>query len=65
MPTKIPGIQAKHAIISDNCRQLRGDEGAIDEALDRLKQEYVKLMEHWPLGKEVKFHVVLTVDYPR
>lgn len=61
----IPGIKAKHAIISDTCRE-KGDDGAFDEAVGVLYQEYVKLTTGpWPKGKNAKFHLVLTVDYPK
>lgn len=61
---ELPGIKAQHAIITDTCRQNRGDEGAIDEALARLKQEYLATLKFWPIGKDVTFHVALTVDKP-
>lgn len=63
--TKIYGIKAAHAVISDNYRIGKTDEGAIDEALSILRSEYDKLIEHWPVGKKANFHLVLTVDYPR
>lgn len=57
----IPGIKAVHAIITDTCRENRGDEGAIDEALRRVKEEYMACAPVWPAGT-VQFHVVLTVE---
>ena len=63
--TKIPGIKASHAIITDECRQNRHDIGAFFEASDRVRAEYTKLMHDWPIGKGAEFHLVLTVDYPR
>jgi len=63
---RVPGIMALHAIITKQCRLNRTDEGAVDEALARIKSEYVKLMESWPVeGKPVQFHVALTVEYKR
>lgn len=65
MTTTVPGIKAQHAVISDDCRLNRGNRGAVDEAIARVRVEYESLLEHWPIGKEAKFHLVLTVDYPR
>lgn len=65
MLTKLPGIKVRHAMISDVCRENKTDEGAIDEALVRLKESYMDTIRHWPIGKEAEFHVVLTVEYPR
>ncbi len=65
MESKVPGIKAAHAIISTNCRAMRGDIGAYDEAVLRLRSDYEKLLSHWPREKGAKFHVVLTVEYPR
>ena len=63
MQTKVPGITAVHAVISDACRG-KGDITAFDEACERLGAEYRKLVTGpWPKGKGAKFHLVLTVDY--
>lgn len=59
--SKIPGITAKHRIITDGCRS-RGKGIAIEEALESLKEEFEALDEIWPEGEDHKFHVVLTVD---
>lgn len=59
---KIPGIKALHAVITDACRQGRGEEGAIDEALARLRDQYLGLAKFWSDKGGVQFHLVLTVD---
>ena len=59
----IPGIKAKHAIISDECRINKSDGGAFEEAVAHLREEYKNLLHHWPTGKRAKFHVVLTVEH--
>lgn len=59
--TKVPGLKAKHRIITDGCRS-RGKGVAIDEALESLKEEFEILDEIWPEGDDHRFHVVLTVD---
>lgn len=61
---QIPGVPAKHAIITDTCRTGRGEDGAIDEALKRLRDEYLNCARGWPVGKGVKFHIALIVERP-
>jgi hypothetical protein len=58
--TTLPGIKAKHAVITPTCR-LRGDEVVIDEALARLRSEFLAIVPHWP-AETSEFHVVLTVS---
>jgi hypothetical protein len=58
--TLIPGIKAQEAVISPTCRANRGVEGAIDEALRRIKDEYMALQIL--VNVDAKFHVVLTVE---
>jgi hypothetical protein len=60
--TFLPGVKAKHAIISSVCRANRGDAGAADEAVDRLRVELGRLMEAWDPERGATFHLVLTVD---
>lgn len=38
--TRIPGIAAKHCIITETCRANRGDEGAFEEAVARIRDAY-------------------------
>lgn len=58
-------IIAKHAIITDTCRNNKGDVGAINEALERIRQEYDNLLQYWPIGKGTKFHIKLIVEYEK
>lgn len=60
--TQIPGLKAQHAIVRDACRRLRGDAGAIDEALARLRNEARVLLDRWPGGEGHQLHFVLTVE---
>lgn len=60
----IPGITARHAIITDNCIAGRGEEGAADEALARCKQSLMESIKGWRGHSGVKFHVVVTVERP-
>ncbi len=64
-PTKIPGLCARHIIIKDACRELRGDKGAIDEALGRARDALEKAIKGWgPPGRGMQLHVVVTVERP-
>jgi hypothetical protein len=59
----IPGIKAKHAIISKECRQNRTAQGAFDEAAKRLQEEYLECVKH-ECNESVKYHLVLTLERP-
>lgn len=60
--TTIPGIKAKHAIVTDQCRLNRTDEGAVDEALRRLREEALQCIDGWKGTPGVNFHFLLTVE---
>jgi hypothetical protein len=63
---KVEGIKAVHAIITDECRKNKGEFDAIVEATNRITTEYVDfLVKTHPIGKGVKFHVVLSVEEGR
>lgn len=55
-------IKAKHAIVSDVCRANRTTEGAVDEALARLREEALALMARRGEGRGDKFHFVLSIE---
>lgn len=59
---KVPGLKAKHAIVTDACRELRGDEGTVDESLARLRAEALLALAGWPPGEGTRFHFVLSVE---
>ncbi len=58
--TKIPGICAKHAVITPACRDGHSDMGAFWEAANRLREEYKSCLVE--ANKDAKFHLVLTVE---
>jgi len=60
--TTIPGTKAAHAWVTDQCRVGRTDAGARDEALRRLSDEFDKCAKGHPLGRDTRFHFVLTVQ---
>lgn len=59
--TDVPGMCAQHAIITQDCRKGRGDDGAFEEAVRRLRREYEHAVKGWG-DYPVNFHVVLTVE---
>lgn len=62
--SNVPGINAIHAVITPTCRQNRGDDGAFDEAMDRLREQYRKTLEI--RGEDgAEYHVVLSVESKR
>ena len=60
--TPVPGIAAETTVISSACRRGHGDEGAIDEALSRIRKAMIDTIPRWPLDKGATFFVSLTVD---
>lgn len=62
--TKIPGIKVRHAIITPVCRKNRTLEGAFEEAVRRLKDEYYACLQYSG-NDEADFHLVLTLDRPK
>lgn len=70
MKTNIPGIKAKHALITPNCRTVDRPQydpdprmAAFDEAAARLREEYRAICEARGDG-DYRFHVVLTLEMP-
>jgi hypothetical protein len=61
--SNIPGICAKHAIVTPECRANKGHVTAFEEAISRLFDEYA-LINCYPENVDVKYHLVLTVERP-
>jgi len=59
----VPGITAKHAIITPACRSSHTAEGAFEEAVRRLREEYLTCAG-LDCNATVSFHLVLTVERP-
>lgn len=59
---KIPGMAAIVAVITPNCRLSRGDQGAIDEALRRVREVMVETLGNWPPEKAATFFLSFNVD---
>ena len=56
-------VTAYHAVITPECRDGRGDTGAIDEALKRIRNEYLACLPGWS-DTSAKFHVELYIERP-
>lgn len=61
--TRTPGMSASHAIITEECLENRGEQGAIDEALDRTRESLEQCVPAWA-GKGARFHVVVVIERP-
>lgn len=66
--SKLPGIKAKHAIITPNCRTVPRPQfdrdprmAAFDEAAGRLRREYREICDARGEG-DYKLHLVLTLE---
>ena len=69
MPKKIPGLTAKHAIITPNCRTVVRPEydpdprvAAFEEAVNRLREEYRAICD--ARDDAWTGHVVLRIEGP-
>lgn len=55
-------VQAKHAIVSDQCRSNWTDAGAVDQALEHLRKEAVRLIELRGHGRGDLLHFKLEIE---
>ncbi len=62
--TKIPGLCATHRIISDDCREAKGDETVRAEVRESVNHAVARALDGWEKGKGAKIHVVVTVERP-
>ena len=60
----IPGMVAKHKIVTPECQRTHGDSVAAQMALDELKREYEACNTKDNRAAGAEFHFVLTVDRP-
>lgn len=58
-------IQVDGAIISTNCRNLHGDDGARKIAINQIDEQLKILMETWGKDKESKFELKLFLHRKR
>lgn len=62
MSVKVHGIPAVTAVVTSACREGHGDEGAVDEALARMRVVMMDTLPRWSLDKDATFFLVFTVD---
>jgi hypothetical protein len=55
-------IKAKHCIITDNCRELHGEIGAFNEAVKRLRDEYIEIVKGHKQGIGSQIHLTLSIE---
>lgn len=61
--TNTPGIKAMHAIVTPVCTANKGNDGAISEALERLRKEAERILPLWQgRGVSCNLNFVLTVE---
>lgn len=61
--TRLPGIKAKHTIITPNCRRVQGGaKRAFTIATDILRKEYEEILRMREDRTDLNFHLVLTVE---
>lgn len=60
--TKVPGISAKHTVITDECRAVHGDGGAFNRAVLALLSVYNDLTHRRSDEEGLNYHLVLTVE---
>ena len=56
----VPGLKVVHAIVTPNCRRVRGLHGAFEEAVRRLRKEYLTC-DTYDCNAKVDYHVVITL----
>ena len=61
--TKIPGIKALHRFVTKNCRK-RPYLAWLKDINGEIENQLLELDAAWDDDSEVKFHVVITVEYP-
>lgn len=60
--TEIPGLRALHRWITDDCRQGKGNEGAIQEVVEDVDRQLRQSLTGWPEGEGTRVHVVITIE---
>lgn len=59
--SNVPGINARHAVITPTCRANRTDMGAFEEAVARLRSDYERIVAK--RGEDgALYHIVLAVE---
>jgi|ERR1700733_14371249 len=63
--TRVVGTQITAAFITPECRANRGDEGAWQEAVVRLGQQYFEIVQAWEgRPEQPTLNLILTMERP-
>ena len=60
--SSIPGVVAKHRWVTDQCRESKGDAGAMREAVESLYEEALQCLDGHRQMAGVRYHFALTVE---
>ena len=56
-------VKKKHLIINDDVRTGKTESEAFESMVRLLRKAYINLLDDWPVGRGVRFHVELHVEY--
>lgn len=56
-------VRAHQRIITPECRNNRGELGALNEALGTVGKSVLDLYRHWPIEKGAKIILTVEVEY--
>lgn len=63
--TQVPGTQVTAAFITPECVRNRGVEGAWEEAVKRLREEYEAVLDGWrEIPEQPTMNLILTMERP-
>lgn len=62
--TTLPGLKAEHLVISAKCIETHGDLGALDIAFEKLKKQYLMLVDVWGEQEGFEIHLAATIMRP-
>ena len=63
LTSEVPGIKARHVIITPNCRRVHGGwDQALEVAIDLIRKEYAAC--ELDCNNLADFHLALTIDRP-
>lgn len=61
MSNKLPGMCARHVIITPTCRKNKGDVAVIEETIELIRSELKRCLPGWPVDG-ANIHVAMTVE---
>ena len=61
MSVLLEGRTIDHSWITDECRKNRGDDGAIEEVMKRVREKLIAIVPRWGADQGTEFHIGVTV----